>query len=220
MLGDSVSVYLDGGEAGSPYERVEGRDSSSTIVDATALAAGAGAVAHPASRRDLDRAAPRGRRRRARGAGRPPVGRPAVTLLLALALISAVDHLRDVAGRLQAGLSYRLYPKIRDRDVHTRPTPRLGGIAMFLGILVAFAVAWLLSSQFGVLSLIFSDSGPILAILGRLPAHRRHRRGRRHLGPGLDDQARRSVRRGRPRGLARRADLLAADRRAHRRLRR
>jgi tRNA threonylcarbamoyl adenosine modification protein (Sua5/YciO/YrdC/YwlC family) len=42
MLGDSVSVYLDGGEAGAAYERVEGKDSSSTIVDATALAAGAG----------------------------------------------------------------------------------------------------------------------------------------------------------------------------------
>ena len=42
MLGDSVSVYLDGGAAGSRYERADGRDSSSTIVDATALAAGAG----------------------------------------------------------------------------------------------------------------------------------------------------------------------------------
>src|SRR6478736_3566276 len=63
-------------------------------------------------------------------------------------------------------LKYRLYPKIRERDVHTRPTPRLGGIAMFLGILVAIGVSWALSSQFGVLSLIFSDSGPILAILG------------------------------------------------------
>src|SRR5690242_14577892 len=42
MLGDSISVYLDGGEAGASYERVEGKDSSSTIVDATALASGAG----------------------------------------------------------------------------------------------------------------------------------------------------------------------------------
>ncbi len=42
MLGESVSIYLDGGEAGTAYERVEGKDSSSTIVDATALAAGAG----------------------------------------------------------------------------------------------------------------------------------------------------------------------------------
>lgn len=44
MLGDSISVYLDGGEAGAGYERVEGKDSSSTIVDATALAAGVGGL--------------------------------------------------------------------------------------------------------------------------------------------------------------------------------
>lgn len=42
MLADSVSVYLDGAEAGAGYDRVDGRDSSSTIVDATALAAGTG----------------------------------------------------------------------------------------------------------------------------------------------------------------------------------
>ncbi len=42
MLGDAVSVYLDGGEAGAGYERSAGVDSSSTIVDATALAAGTG----------------------------------------------------------------------------------------------------------------------------------------------------------------------------------
>ena len=36
---------------------------------------------------------------------------------------------------------YRLYPKIRERDVHTRPTPRLGGVAMFLGMVVAFGVS-------------------------------------------------------------------------------
>jgi len=44
MLGDSVEVYLAGGEAGSAYEPVPGRDSSSTIVDATALAAGTGVL--------------------------------------------------------------------------------------------------------------------------------------------------------------------------------
>ena len=42
MLGDSVPVYLDGGEAGAGYENHPGADASSTIVDATALAAGAG----------------------------------------------------------------------------------------------------------------------------------------------------------------------------------
>ncbi|MFM9878059.1 MAG: MraY family glycosyltransferase [Rhodoglobus sp.] len=57
---------------------------------------------------------------------------------------------------------YRLYPTIRERDVHTRPTPRLGGVAMFLGIVVAFGVA----SQVPELSLVFSDAGKVLGILG------------------------------------------------------
>ncbi len=58
-------------------------------------------------------------------------------------------------------LHYRLYPKIRDRDVHTRPTPRLGGIAMFVGVLAAFWVA----SQLAQFSLIFADPGQVIAIL-------------------------------------------------------
>lgn len=57
---------------------------------------------------------------------------------------------------------YRLYPKIRERDVHTRPTPRLGGVAMFLGIVVAFVVA----SMVPQLGLVFADAGPVWALLG------------------------------------------------------
>jgi len=57
---------------------------------------------------------------------------------------------------------YRLYPKIRERDVHTRPTPRLGGVAMFLGMVVAFAAA----SQFPVLSLVFAEPGKVLGLFG------------------------------------------------------
>ena len=58
------------------------------------------------------------------------------------------------------GKRYRLYPKIRDRDVHTTPTPRLGGVAMFLGILVAMAFA----SQVSWFHLVFTDPGTIAAI--------------------------------------------------------
>jgi UDP-GlcNAc:undecaprenyl-phosphate GlcNAc-1-phosphate transferase len=57
---------------------------------------------------------------------------------------------------------FRLYPKIRERDVHTRPTPRLGGVAMFIGIVVAFGVA----SQLEGFRLVFVNPGPIFAILG------------------------------------------------------
>ncbi|MEO7123135.1 MAG: MraY family glycosyltransferase [Lacisediminihabitans sp.] len=80
-----------------------------------------------------------------------------------------------LAGVLSAGITfglsiviwklsnkYRLYPKIRERDVHTRPTPRLGGIAMFIGIGVTVAVA----SQFSQFHLVFARPGPVLAIFG------------------------------------------------------
>ena len=56
---------------------------------------------------------------------------------------------------------YRLYPKIRERDVHTRPTPRLGGLAMFFGVLAAFGVA----SSIPQLSLVFADNRPVLGLL-------------------------------------------------------
>jgi UDP-GlcNAc:undecaprenyl-phosphate GlcNAc-1-phosphate transferase len=56
---------------------------------------------------------------------------------------------------------YRLYPKIRERDVHTRPTPRLGGVAMFLGVLAALGVAALLPP----LQPVFEDGNKILGIL-------------------------------------------------------
>ncbi|MFT4306627.1 MAG: MraY family glycosyltransferase [Microbacterium sp.] len=62
----------------------------------------------------------------------------------------------------KVALRYKIYPPIRERDVHTRPTPRLGGIAMFLGVAVAFAF----SSGNGGFALIWSDPAPMLAVLG------------------------------------------------------
>ena len=37
----------------------------------------------------------------------------------------------------RVSLRFKLYPGIRERDVHTTPTPRLGGVAIFLGIAAA-----------------------------------------------------------------------------------
>ena len=56
---------------------------------------------------------------------------------------------------------YRLYPKIRERDVHSRPTPRLGGVAMFAGVVIAFGVASLVPQ----LGLVFADGGKVVGIL-------------------------------------------------------
>lgn len=58
-------------------------------------------------------------------------------------------------------LKYRLYPAIRERDVHSTPTPRLGGVAMFFGILAAFIVA----SQVPWFHLVFAKPGQVIAIL-------------------------------------------------------
>ena len=62
----------------------------------------------------------------------------------------------------RVAIRYRLYPGIRDRDVHRTPTPRLGGIAMLLGVFGAFA----LSSVVPYFQIIWQEPTRIWAILG------------------------------------------------------
>ncbi|MFK4115399.1 MraY family glycosyltransferase [Microbacterium sp. NPDC006705] len=62
---------------------------------------------------------------------------------------------------LRVSLRYKLYPEIRERDVHKTPTPRLGGVGMFLG---ATAVI-LTSSQIPFFSIFWARPEPIWAIL-------------------------------------------------------
>ncbi|WP_110588364.1 MraY family glycosyltransferase [Microbacterium suaedae] len=59
-------------------------------------------------------------------------------------------------------LRYRLHPAVRERDVHTRPTPRLGGVAMFLGIVVAF----LISRTFDYFDIFWVEPRVVWSILG------------------------------------------------------
>jgi UDP-GlcNAc:undecaprenyl-phosphate GlcNAc-1-phosphate transferase len=67
----------------------------------------------------------------------------------------------------RVGIRYKLYPEIRARDVHTRPTPRLGGIAMYCGLLTGLLVAWLIASRTPYFRLVFFDGNErqITAIL-------------------------------------------------------
>ncbi len=85
-----------------------------------------------------------------------------MTLYLITAVLTAAVTfgLSWVVWRI--ALRYKIHPAIRERDVHTRPTPRLGGIAMFLGVAVAF---WF-SSQNSGFALIWADPVPMLAVLG------------------------------------------------------
>ncbi len=62
----------------------------------------------------------------------------------------------------RVSMRYKLYPGIRERDVHKTPTPRLGGIAMFLGVLTAFA----LSTVVPYFDIFWSDGTQIWSILG------------------------------------------------------
>ena len=85
-----------------------------------------------------------------------------MVMLVLMALVSAVVTFAFSFVIRRLSHKYRLYPKIRERDVHTKPTPRLGGIAMFMGIIAAFFVA----SQLPFFTIVFSDPGPTSAILG------------------------------------------------------
>ncbi|PRI10117.1 MraY family glycosyltransferase [Leucobacter massiliensis] len=63
--------------------------------------------------------------------------------MLSFLLVAAVAALVTAAasyGVLRISRRFRLAPEVRARDVHRTPTPRLGGIAMFAGILAAFAI--------------------------------------------------------------------------------
>ena len=62
-----------------------------------------------------------------------------VTLLVALAG-AVVSFLMSIV-MWRVGIRFKLYPEIRERDVHTRPTPRLGGVAMYTGLLSALLIA-------------------------------------------------------------------------------
>lgn len=60
----------------------------------------------------------------------------------------------------RVAMRYRWYPAIRSRDVHTRPTPRLGGVAIF----IACATALVTASQLGWFARLF-DGHQLWALL-------------------------------------------------------
>lgn len=60
--------------------------------------------------------------------------------LLLMAIAAAVTYLATPLARALAHKCRAVTP-VRTRDVHTVPTPRLGGVAMYAGLVVAMAVA-------------------------------------------------------------------------------
>jgi UDP-GlcNAc:undecaprenyl-phosphate GlcNAc-1-phosphate transferase len=58
-----------------------------------------------------------------------------------MAIAGVVTYLATFVVRRLAD-RYKIYPKvIRSRDMHSKPTPRIGGLAMFIGFVVSVAIA-------------------------------------------------------------------------------
>jgi UDP-GlcNAc:undecaprenyl-phosphate GlcNAc-1-phosphate transferase len=66
-----------------------------------------------------------------------------VTPYLLVAAVAAVVSAGASVVVLRLSKRFNLAPDVRERDVHVHPTPRLGGIAMFVGVLAAFGFAYL-----------------------------------------------------------------------------
>ena len=78
-------------------------------------------------------------------------------------LIMAVAALVTFAATfltLRLSRKHSIMPEIRERDVHTDPTPRIGGLAMLIGFLISLAVA----ASLGWFRSVFEDPIHILAI--------------------------------------------------------
>lgn len=79
--------------------------------------------------------------------------------LLILLIATAITYLCVPVVRRMARHSGALTP-VRDRDVHTIPTPRLGGVAMWIGMVSSFLVA----SRIPYLSGLFGSGSAIWAV--------------------------------------------------------
>jgi UDP-GlcNAc:undecaprenyl-phosphate GlcNAc-1-phosphate transferase len=79
---------------------------------------------------------------------------------LLVAFVTAVTAWVLSYGLWRLARHYRWHPEIRPRDVHQTPTPRLGGIAVFLGMSAGVLVA----SQLDFFSGVFDNPRAIIAV--------------------------------------------------------
>jgi len=80
--------------------------------------------------------------------------------LLCLMAAAAVTYLATPWVRRLA-LRFNVMAEVRDRDVHDTPTPRLGGLAMFAGLLAGLVLA----SQLPLMRSVFETSNQPVALL-------------------------------------------------------
>ena len=96
------------------------------------------------------------------------------TLLLAAVALIVTLVTVPLASKIAWKVGSVDYPSMR--RVNTKPTPRMGGIAVFMGIAAAYAVWALLATPLGLPSPDASVSGDVnlCGALGRRYVHRRH----------------------------------------------
>lgn len=80
--------------------------------------------------------------------------------LLVIVASAAITYLLTPMVRAFA-IRYQFMAKVRDRDVHDKPIPRLGGLAMYFGVFTGLAI----SLQLPLISGVFEDSSQIRALL-------------------------------------------------------
>lgn len=79
---------------------------------------------------------------------------------LLIMAVAAVVTFASTFFTLRLSRKHSIMPEIRERDVHTDPTPRIGGLAMLVGFLVSLAVA----ASLGWFRSVFEEPIHILAI--------------------------------------------------------
>lgn len=80
--------------------------------------------------------------------------------LLMIAITAAVTFIATHLV-LRFTLKHKIYPEIRSRDSHSTPTPRLGGLGMFAGFLVAMGIA----ASLGWFKTVFTQGGPVFGVI-------------------------------------------------------
>jgi UDP-GlcNAc:undecaprenyl-phosphate GlcNAc-1-phosphate transferase len=83
-----------------------------------------------------------------------------VSFYVVVALVTMATSFLAALVLWRLGVKHRWHREIRPRDVHKEPTPRLGGIAVFIGLIVGIAV----SSQVPGLAPVFDQPRAILAV--------------------------------------------------------
>ena len=83
-----------------------------------------------------------------------------MSFYVVVALVTMATSFLAALVLWRLGVKHRWHREIRPRDVHKEPTPRLGGIAVFIGLIVGIAV----SSQVPGLAPVFDQPRAILAV--------------------------------------------------------